>query len=140
MAAGRGGAALRQLEALWSAGTCGGLSDGQLLDRFATKGGEASELAFAVLVERHGPMVLRICRAMLGDEHEAEDALQATFLVLARRCHSLRVRDSIGWKNPHPARRVLEIDFETKNTVCAPFLVALTLERAVYSREDAASR
>ena len=45
---------------------------------------EAAELAFAALVERHGPMVLRVCRGVLGDQHEAQDAFQATFLVLVR--------------------------------------------------------
>jgi hypothetical protein len=44
------------------------------------------------------------------------------------------------WENPHPAKRVAEIDFETKDTACAPFLVALTLERALYRREEAAGR
>ena len=53
-------------------------------------------MAFAVLVERHGPMVLRTCLAILRDEHDARDAFQATFLILARRGGSLWVRDSIG--------------------------------------------
>ncbi len=96
MPAGRGNAAKRQLQTLFSVGACGALTDGQLLDRFATGRGEAGELAFAVLVERHGPMVLRVCRAVLRDEHEAQDAFQATFLVLARRSCSLRVGDSLG--------------------------------------------
>jgi RNA polymerase sigma factor (sigma-70 family) len=96
MAAGRGGASLRPLQALFGVGTFGGLSDGQLLDRFARGHDEAGELAFAVLVERHGPMVLRVCRAVLHDEHEAEDAFQATFLVLSRRCGSIRVGESVG--------------------------------------------
>jgi len=68
--------------------------------------GEAGELAFTVLVERHGPMVLRVCRALLRDEHEAEDAFQATFLVLARRCSSLRVGESLGPWLYGVARRV----------------------------------
>ena len=55
-----------------------------------------SELAFATLVERHGPMVLRVCRAILRHEHETEDAFQATFLVLVRKADSLWVRDSLG--------------------------------------------
>jgi RNA polymerase sigma factor (sigma-70 family) len=73
-----------------------GLTDGQLLECFATRGGEASELAFAALVERHGPMVLRTCRAVLRDEHDARDAFQATFLILVRRGGSLWVNDSVG--------------------------------------------
>ena len=56
------GAIRRQLRTLFNLGTIGELTDGQLLERFATRGGEAAELAFAALVERHGPMVLRVCR------------------------------------------------------------------------------
>jgi RNA polymerase sigma factor (sigma-70 family) len=106
MAAGQIGAALRPLQTLFNVGTFGTMTDGQLLDRFATGCGEAGELAFAVLVERHGPMVLRVCRAVLRDEHDAEDAFQATFLVLARRCGSLRVVDSLGPWLHGVARRV----------------------------------
>jgi hypothetical protein len=53
-------------------------SDAELLDRFARQRDEA---AFGALVERHGPMVLRLCRRVLGDAHAADDAFQATFLV-----------------------------------------------------------
>ncbi len=63
-------------------GVTGAVTDCQLLERFATRCGEASEDAFAALVERHGPVVLRLCRSVLRDEHEAQDAFQATFLVL----------------------------------------------------------
>ena len=48
------------------------------------------------MVERHGPMVLRICRGVLRDEHDAEDAFQATFLVLAQRAGSIRNQGSLG--------------------------------------------
>jgi RNA polymerase sigma factor (sigma-70 family) len=71
----------------------GGLTDRQLLTRFAAARDEA---AFATLVRRHGPMVLGVCRRMLRDFHEAEDAFQATFLVLARKSASLLVADSLG--------------------------------------------
>jgi len=74
----------------------GDLTDGQLLERFAAGAGEASELAFAVLVERHGAMVRRACLAVLRNEHEAEDASQAAFLVLARKARTLRARGSLG--------------------------------------------
>ena len=96
MSANRHGSTLRQVRVLFSVGSACGLTDGELLERFATREGEASELAFAVLVERHGPMVLRICRQVLRDEHAAEDAFQAAFLVLARRAHSLRVGTSLA--------------------------------------------
>jgi RNA polymerase sigma factor (sigma-70 family) len=84
------------LKALFDEGVPAGLTDGQLLERFASCRGEAAELAFAILVERHGPMVLRACRGILRDDHEAMDAFQATFLVLIKKGRSLWVRDSLG--------------------------------------------
>jgi RNA polymerase sigma factor (sigma-70 family) len=90
------GAVPRQFRTLFNLGSIGGLTDGQLLERFATGQGEAPELAFAALVERHGPLVLRVCRAVLRHEHDAQDAFQSTFLVLARKARSLWVRDSLG--------------------------------------------
>ena len=86
----------RYVRALFDVGTVAGLSDGQLLDRFASRGGELAELAFSALVERHGPMVLRVCRRVLADPHDAEDAFQAVFLVLARRAASIRSRESLA--------------------------------------------
>jgi RNA polymerase sigma factor (sigma-70 family) len=85
------GAILRQIHALLSAGTFSGLSDRQLLERFIACHDEVSELAFTVLVERHGPMVLGVCHRILADPHDAEDAFQATFLVLVRKAGSIRV-------------------------------------------------
>ena len=85
MARDPGGVSRRHLRTLFDAGGTTGLTDGQLLERFATRRGEAAERAFAALVERHGPMVLRACRGILREEHEAMDAFQATFLVLARK-------------------------------------------------------
>jgi RNA polymerase sigma factor (sigma-70 family) len=87
---------LKQIESLFRTGTAGGLSDGQLLERFLERHGEDAEAAFAALVDRHGAMVLRICRQTLRDEHDAEDAAQATFLVLARRASSISRRQSLG--------------------------------------------
>ncbi len=87
---------LRELRTLFNLGAIGELTDGQLLERFATQGGEAAELAFAAIVERHGPMVLRVCRSALRDRHQADDAFQATFLVLVRKARSLWVKDSLG--------------------------------------------
>jgi RNA polymerase sigma factor (sigma-70 family) len=68
-------------------------SDGQLLDSFITARDETS---FATLVLRHGPLVLSVCRRVLGDRHDAEDAFQAAFLVLARKASAIRKRDSVG--------------------------------------------
>jgi RNA polymerase sigma factor (sigma-70 family) len=90
------GEALRQTRVLFEGGTVAGLSDCELLQRFATRRGDPAESAFAALVARHGPMVLRVGRSVLRDEHDADDAFQATFLVLARKADSLRVDDSVG--------------------------------------------
>jgi RNA polymerase sigma factor (sigma-70 family) len=92
----RNGAILHQLRTLYNLGTIGGLTDGQLLEQFATNAGEGAELAFAALVERHEAMVWRTCLAIVRNEHEAEDAFQATFLVLVYHARSLWVRDSLG--------------------------------------------
>jgi RNA polymerase sigma factor (sigma-70 family) len=71
----------------------GGLSDGQLLARFVAARDEAS---FAALVRRHGPMVLGVCSRLLRDFHDAEDAFQATFFVLARKAGSVVKQESVG--------------------------------------------
>jgi len=81
---------------LLNLGAIGDLSDGQLLERFTTRDGEPAELAFAALVERQGPMVLRVCRNLLSDPHDAEDAFQATFLVFVQKARRLWVRDSLA--------------------------------------------
>jgi len=81
---------------LYHLGPTGELTDGQLLERFAAGSGETAELAFAALVDRHGPIVLRVCRAILRDEHDAQDAFQATFLILVSKARSLWVRDSLA--------------------------------------------
>jgi RNA polymerase sigma factor (sigma-70 family) len=70
-----------------------GLGDRELLERFV---GAKDEAAFTVLVERHGPMVLGVCRRALADRHDAEDACQATFLVLARQAATLRQAASVS--------------------------------------------
>jgi RNA polymerase sigma factor (sigma-70 family) len=69
------------------------LTDGELLERFLTGREEA---AFALLVQRHGPMVQAVCRRVLGDSPGAEDCFQATFLVLVRRAGSIREKGSVG--------------------------------------------
>ncbi len=82
--------AMRHLSDLFQVGTVAGLSDAELLERFLRGAEKSAETAFAALVERHGAMVLRVCRGLLANHHEAEDAFQATFLVLARKARTLR--------------------------------------------------
>jgi hypothetical protein len=65
---------LGQLCTRYNVGTIRDLTDGQLLERFATEKDEVAELAFAALVERHEAMVWRVCLAIVRNEHEAEDA------------------------------------------------------------------
>jgi RNA polymerase sigma factor (sigma-70 family) len=82
------------------------LSDGQLLERFA---GQRDEVAFAALVQRHGPMVLGVCRRVLRDWHDAEDAFQATFVALAQQAGSLRRPEALGpWLHGVAARTALK--------------------------------
>jgi len=71
----------------------GDTSDGQLIDRFVHRRDEA---AFEALVRRHGPMVHGVCRRILGDPHDVEDAFQAVFLILVRKASSIGRRDSLG--------------------------------------------
>jgi RNA polymerase sigma factor (sigma-70 family) len=78
---------LRYLRKITAPEDSGETTDRQLLARFILHRDEA---AFADLVQRHGPMVMGVCRRVLGDWHEAEDAFQATFLVLARKGASVR--------------------------------------------------
>src|SRR5262245_38542396 len=69
------------------------LPDRQLLERFTARHEEA---AFAALVQRHGPIVLHVCRRVLHDPADAEDAFQATFLVLVRKAAAIRKLESLG--------------------------------------------
>ena len=105
-------------------------TDGQLLERFITQQDEA---AFALLVERHGPMVLGLCRRVLRDSHDAEDAFQATFLVLFRRASAIQKRASVSswlfgvaWRTALRARerrarvRALELAASIKTAASTP--------------------
>lgn len=106
VAKGLHGGVWRHVHTLFNEGVVGDVADDQLLERFVTERREAGEMAFEALVERHGPMVLRICRAILRDKHDAEDAFQATFLVLVRRAASIRSRTSVASWLHGVARRV----------------------------------
>ena len=89
----------RHLRQLFGPGSGVGLTDSQLLDRFASAArrgkpaADDAEAAFETILARHGPTVLSVCRQVLGAGHAAEDAFQATFLVLVRRATSLRMHD-----------------------------------------------
>jgi RNA polymerase sigma factor (sigma-70 family) len=87
---------VRDLGVLFQAGAIGGLSDRELLGHFAARSGDVAQRAFEAIVRRYGPMVLGVCRRVLGDVQLAEDAFQATFLVLALKAGAIRKPDSLG--------------------------------------------
>jgi RNA polymerase sigma factor (sigma-70 family) len=89
-------AVLNPPQRLLDAAAIADASDGQLLAQFAARRDEMAEIAFETLVHRHGPMVLRVCSQVLGDRHIAEDAFQATFLILARRAGSIQQPALLG--------------------------------------------
>ncbi len=95
---------MRPLENLLVSGTLGQLTDSELLERFA--GREDAEAAFEALIVRHGPPVMHLCRSVLGDSQDAEDAFQATFLVLCRRAHSIARPQALGAWLHGVARRI----------------------------------
>jgi RNA polymerase sigma factor (sigma-70 family) len=103
MMTGPNGTLLRSVDRLFGAGTVAGLSEEQLLRRFVA---ERDEAAFEALVARHGPMVLGLCRRMLRDPSDADDAFQATFAILARRADSIRAGSPVGNWLYGVARRV----------------------------------
>ncbi len=72
---------LKQIDSLFQSGSATGLSDSALLERFLQGHDESADTAFAALVERHGAMVLRVCRQTLRDEHDAQDASRLCSLV-----------------------------------------------------------
>ena len=88
-----GGVVFCQLERLFGQGTAIGLTEGELLERFVTRRDEA---AFEALVARHGPTVLGVCRHLLRDPNDVDDAFQATFLVLVKKAGSVRQCELLG--------------------------------------------
>ena len=98
--------ALGLVRHLFESGTCTGLSDARLLERFVTHRDEA---AFAALLARHGSLVLNTCRTVLKDLNAADDAFQATFVLLFRKAGSIRGRDAVGaWLHRVAYRTALE--------------------------------
>ncbi len=105
MARTHSGGVVRLIQRLWDSGTAASLDDATLLGSFLRRDAIAEE-AFAALVRRHAPMVLRVCRDVTGDSHDAEDAAQVTFLVLARKADSIRRGETLANWLFGTARRV----------------------------------
>ena len=76
-----------------AAAEIGGISDSQLLQRFIA---DRDEAAFELLLWRHARLVFGVCQRVLGDTHDAEDAFQATILILARRAGRIKKRDAVA--------------------------------------------
>src|SRR4051812_45580896 len=93
MASGQPSGLLRHIRQVVGPSCPGDATDRHLLERFAANQDEG---AFETLVRRHGPLVLGVCRRVLNDAHDAEDAFQATFLVLARKAASIRKQEAVG--------------------------------------------
>jgi RNA polymerase sigma factor (sigma-70 family) len=106
MKGGAVGSAVGSVQILFDAGSATGLSDRQLLEQFLARQGPLAELAFGALVAHHGPMVWNVCRGVLADSHAAEDAFQATFLILVHKANSIRRRETLGPWLHGVARRV----------------------------------
>jgi RNA polymerase sigma-70 factor (ECF subfamily) len=89
------GAIVRQFQTLFGVRALATVDDAELLERFLDRhDDESASFAFEALLARHGPMVLRVCRSILRDDNDVDDAFQATFLVLVKRARSVRRRDS----------------------------------------------
>jgi RNA polymerase sigma factor (sigma-70 family) len=106
MATSRQNVGVGDFRALFQVGSFVGLSDAELLERYVTGCDGIAETAFAVLVERHGSLVVHVCNDVLNDPHAAQDAAQVTFLVLARRAGAIRRRNSLASWLFGVARRV----------------------------------
>ena len=106
MASGQARGFYRDLEIVASSGTVAGLTDAELIGRFLKGQDDASEAAFEAIVSKHGPMVLSVCRGVLRDSSEADDAFQATFLVLVKKAGSVKLKPSLAPWLYGVARRV----------------------------------
>ncbi len=108
----RAGPGWKSWRVLLEAGSVAGLADATLLGRFLAGRDDVAEVAFAALVARHGPMVRRVCRGLLVDPNDADDAFQATFLVLARRAGAIDRPDRLSswlYGTAHRVSRKLKV-------------------------------
>jgi RNA polymerase sigma factor (sigma-70 family) len=130
----------RDLDILYRAGTVGGSTDRELLAHFQGADRATAQRAFETLVGRYGPMVLGVCRRVLGDRNGAEDAFQATFLVLGVRPGAIRKPDSLGpWLHgvaARIARRARTMADRRREQPLAPEGTALLVSVSAY--DDAA--
>jgi RNA polymerase sigma factor (sigma-70 family) len=131
------GMAYRQIKGLFGGGSVLALEDGQLLARYEA---ERDEAAFEALIGRHGPMVLTTCRAVLRDEHDAEDAFQATFLVLARKAGSVRGDDSLGgWLHRVAYRSSVQASVEARRRRRKEAEAAMAREQSSFPESEQAA-
>ena len=114
-------------------------SDEQLIDQFLTGQKEDSESAFETMVKRHGPMVLGVCRHVLRRDQDAEDAFQATFLVLARKAGTIHNREILGcWLHEVAYRTAIRA--WQRRARSTPRMKILEVAESHSGPEDAASR
>lgn len=119
-------AAARDLGTLFHTGVLTNLSDAQLIERYTTRRDDA---AFEALVGRHAPLVWNVCRRVLDDHRDAEDAFQATFLVLVDKAGSIRVGDSLG-----PRLRGVAVNQFSAQWTCIGRAVGATLPSVIAVR------
>ena len=106
MRGGSQGSVLRSIQTLFETGSATGMNDRELLEQFRARRDEGADAAFAALMARHGPLVWSVCLGISRDVHAAEDAFQATFLILVRKAGSIRRCETLGPWLHGVARRV----------------------------------
>lgn len=130
------------IRVLFSRGTLSSQLDSELLELFQTSEHNTSEVAFSTLVERHGPMVYRLCLGGLCNEQDADDAFQAVFHILARRAREIRNPQSLGsWLHGVALRVVGQVLAAKKRrsvheTHYARLKIAFSDDRSVLDRSD----
>jgi RNA polymerase sigma factor (sigma-70 family) len=131
------GSGIKALGRLFATGTATAATEAELLERFVSQGDPA---AFEVLLQRHGPMVLRVCGRILDDPNDVDDAFQATFLILVKKAASIRERTVLGTWLYGVARRVAvraRVNARRRNSHERLDAEALAMEPLRDSSEDA---